>query len=88
LKTALGLWIVTVVKDQLDDRMCTFTLSLLPPDVCADDAVTFVVRVPKVVIERERPETWTNDLRVELAYWISTNIIEREEVIWWPVLPD
>lgn len=84
LQTALGVWTVTVVKDELDDRTRTFTLRLLPPNVRAEDAVPFVVRVPRTVIENERPKTWAEDLRVDLAHWISVNIIERGEMIWWP----
>jgi hypothetical protein len=87
LQTALGVWTVTVVKDELDDRTRTFTLALLPPNVRADDAVPFVVRVPVTVIKNERPETWSAELREELVYWISTKTIERGEMTWWPPLP-
>jgi hypothetical protein len=87
LQTALGVWTVTVVKDEVDDRTRTFTLSLLPPNVRAEDAVPFVVRVPLTVIKDERPERWPADLREEIAYWISTNAIERGEMIWWPLRP-
>lgn len=87
LRTTRGVWTVTVVKDDVDERTRTFTLSLLPPDVNDEDAVAFVVRVPLTVIEQERPETWVADLRQELVYWISTNTIERGEMIWWPMFP-
>ena len=87
LQTALGVWTVTVLKDQQDRRTRRFTLSLLAPNVRHEDAVTFTVRVPVTVIQDERPETWATDLREDLAYWISTNVIERGEIVWFPIPP-
>lgn len=86
VKTAVGHWTITVLSDRDDHRTRRFTLSLLPHARPSETKI-FVVRVPRTVIENERPTTWPGDLRQELAYWISINAIERGEMIWWPLTP-
>ncbi len=88
LHTSFGTWTVSVVKDEDDGRTRKFTLRLRPPDTEPEEAVTFVVRVPRTVIDHERRDSWPKDLRDELAYWISTDTIERGEMIWWPTQPE
>lgn len=88
LKTALrGEWAVAVVEDISDGGMRQFRLVLTPADSKAGDSRPFVIRVPQTVIEVERPETWVADLREELIYWIGSNVVERGEIVWWPMPP-
>lgn len=88
LPTASGVWKVSVVTDEDDGRTRRFTLRLSPAHAEPEEAATFVVRVPRAVIETERPHTWVADLRQQLVEWINAlSVIDRGEMIWWPVLP-
>jgi hypothetical protein len=88
IRTALrGEWAVAVVEDTTNDATRQFKLVLTPADAKEGDSRPFVIRVPQAVIDVERPQTWASDLREELMYWIGSNVIERGEIVWWPVLP-
>jgi hypothetical protein len=88
LRTALrGEWAVAVVEDVADGSTRQFKLVLTPAKASEGDSRPFVIRVPRTVIEVERPGTWTADLREELTYWIGSNVIERGEIVWWPTPP-
>ena len=86
IRTATGQWVIVVQKDEDDGRTRRFILILSRAGTRPADAVRFVVRVPRQVIEVERAETWPADLRTDLAHWINANVIERGEMIWWPNL--
>ena len=86
IRTAHGQWVVVVLKDEDDGRTRRFILILSRAGTRPADAIRFVVRVPRQVIEVERAETWPADLRTDLAHWISANVIDRGEMIWWPNL--
>jgi hypothetical protein len=88
LKTALrGEWAVAVVDDVSDGNMRQFRLVLTPANSKDGDSRPFVIRVPQTVIDVERPETWVADLREELTFWIGSNVVERGEIVWWPMPP-
>lgn len=86
IRTAHGQWVIVVQKDEDDGRTRRFILILSRAGTRPADAVRFVVRVPRQVIEVERAETWPADLRTDLAHWINANVIDRGEIIWWPNL--
>jgi hypothetical protein len=86
IRTAHGQWVIVVLKDEDDGRTRRFILVLSRAGTRPADAVRFVVRVPRQVIEVERAETWPADLRTDLAHWINANVIDRGEMIWWPNL--
>ena len=86
IRTAHGQWVIVVQKDEDDGRTRRFILVLSRAGTRPADAVRFVVRVPRQVIEVERAETWPADLRTDLAHWINANVIHRGEMIWWPNL--
>ena len=75
------------MEDSSEGGTRQFRLVLTPADTKLGDSRPFVIRVPATVIEVERPKTWAADLREELTYWISANVIERGEIVWWPILP-
>lgn len=88
LKTAIrGEWAIAVVEDSSDGSTRQFKLILTPANSREGDSRPFVIRVPVAVIDVERPTTWAADLREELTYWIGSNVIERGEIVWWPILP-
>ena len=78
---------MAVVEDTSDGTTRKFKLILTPANVKEGDSRPFVIRVPNDVIEVERTETWAADLRDELTYWIGSRVIERGEIVWWPVRP-
>lgn len=85
VETSVGAWTVAVLKDVDDGRTRRFTLRLAPVGQ-KEEPTSFLVRVPRGVIDVERRDTWPADLREEIARWISVKTIYRGEMIWWPVL--
>jgi hypothetical protein len=82
-----GEWAIAVVEDNSDGRTRQFRLVLTPANAREGDSRPFVIRVPLTVIDVERSKTWATDLREELTYWITSNVIERGEIVWWPSPP-
>ena len=83
VETRLGPWMIRVLSDDVDGPVRRFELTL--QSLRGEAACPFVIRVPGSVIELERPDTWPADLRRDIAYWIGVGIIERGQIIWWPV---
>ena len=72
-----GEWAIAVVEDNSDGRTRQFRLVLTPANAREGDSRPFVIRVPLPVIDVERSKTWATDLREELTFWITSNVIER-----------